>query len=734
MPLWGLARKCEADGADEADPQPSPPDGDALQAEARPRRRAFRLAVFGVFCVVALALLMAWLTRKRIADEIISGQLEKMDLPATYTVESIGHRCRSAAQSGDRRSRPPGSHRRARQGGDRAALGHARCSGRITLEKPRLYGSYRGGKFSFGSLDKVLFTGSKEPFRLPDLDVAVVDGRGLLESDYGPVGIKLEGSGRLRGGFSGVLAAVAPQAAYGDCNAEGASLFGKLTVKAEKPHFAGPLRLGSLACSKQQLRLAKAAVGLDVTLDPRLDGAEGKVDLASGALGLGDQRAASTSGKARFAWRGQALTADYEFDAAGIATPQAALAALGVSGALRGQDNFARIEITGDATGSGLRVGKGLDNALVSAGEAAKDTFAAPLLAQLRGALLREGQMSRFTASFIHRQTGASANLVVPQAALIGSSGQSLLALSKLQLSAGGSAAPKLSGNFATGGAGIPRISGRMESGAGGALAMRLAMQEYAAGTSRLAMPELVLAQSSNGALGFAGSVRLSGPLPGGAASNLALPIEGNWSQARGLAVWRKCVPVSFDSLALANLTLRKRSLTLCPQPGGAILASDARGTRLAAGTSALDLSGMLGATPIRITGGAAGFAWPGALAMRSVDVALGDPRDPSRFRIANLAARIGKDVAGRFTGGNVSLAEVPLDVLDGSGAWRFADGRLTLSDVAFRLEDRELDDRFQPLVSAGCFAAPGQQPDYRTGGHARTAEPARSGARRYPS
>ena len=688
--------------ADDDDLKTAPDD--ALAAPGRTLRRWWRV-LLGVGLLIVLALIIAWFSRERIAENIVSGQLDSLGLPATYQVEAIGtdEQVLRNVVIGDPQ-RPDLTIERVRV--RLLPRWGVPALGRITLEKPRLYASYRGGKLSFGSLDPLIFTGSKEPFRLPDLDVALVDGRGLVESDYGPVGLKLEGAGQLRDRFSGVLAAVAPRAAYGSCAAQGASLYGRLNISGEKPHFTGPLRLGSLACEPQDLRLARVAIGLDATFDPQLDGAEGKLDLASGAISLGAQRAASSSAKARFTFRQQALTADYELGAARIETEQAALGSLAASGTMRAQDNFARIELTGDASGSGLRLGAGLDHALASAGEVASDTFAAPLIAQLRSALQREGRSSRFTASFIHRQTGgqagAGANLVVPRAALVGSSGQTLLALSRLQLSAGGSAAPLLSGNFATGGAGLPKISGRMERSGSGALAMRLTMLEYAAGASRLAMPELVLAQSSNGALGFAGSVRLSGPLPGGAASNLALPIEGNWSAGRGLAMWRKCVAVSFDSLALANLTLRKRGITLCPRPGAPILASDGRGTRLAAGAAALDLAGKLGETPIRITGGATGFAWPGALAMRSVDVALGDPADPSRFRIANLAARIGSDVAGRFTGGNVNLAEVPLDVLEGSGGWRFANGALSLSDVAFRLEDRDKDDRFQPLVSQG--------------------------------
>ena len=279
---------------DEADPQASPPDGDALQAEARPRRRAFRLAVFGVFCLVALALLMAWLTRKQIADEIISGQLEKMGLPATYTVESIGPDAEVLRNLviGDP-ARPDFTAERVRVAiVPRWGMPDV---GRITLEKPRLYGSYKGGKISFGSLDKVLFTGSTEPFRLPDLDVAIVDGRGRLDSDYGPVGFKLAGAGALRDGFAGELAAVLPEVAVGGCKAGRTSLYGQLSVNNEKPHFTGPVRMAELACPAQGLRLGAAGMQLDAVIDPRLDGAEGKFSLFGQRLAASSAKLASAN-------------------------------------------------------------------------------------------------------------------------------------------------------------------------------------------------------------------------------------------------------------------------------------------------------------------------------------------------------------------------------------------------------------------------------------------------------
>ncbi len=152
----------------------------------------------------------------------------------------------------------------------------------------------------------------------------------------------------------------------------------------------------------------------------------------------------------------------------------------------------------------------------------------------------------------------------------------------------------------------------------------KLQMAEYRAGTSRLALPELVLVQNRDGSLGFGGRALLTGPLPGGMARNLALPLDGIWSPRGGLAVWRRCIDLRFDELGYANLTLTNRQLLVCPGPGGAILRADAGGVKLAAGAPSLNVAGRLGTTPIRIASGAVGFAMPGSLSARSLNITLG--------------------------------------------------------------------------------------------------------------
>ncbi len=673
-------------------------------AEAEPvRMRPRRRRVLGVLALILfIALATAWLTRKQIAENVISGQVDQLGLPATYKVESIGLQKQviSNVVIGDP-AHPDLTIERVE-----AAVTTwwgMPTIGRVTLVRPRFHGTYRNGKLSFGSLDKLLFEGpSKGPFRLPDYDLSIVDGRGQMETDFGPVGFKAEGKGPLRGGFSGIAAAIAPEAELNGCKGRQASLYGTVTTAGDKLTFSGPLRLAGLACPGLGTRLGAAGMQIDTTFDPAFDGAEGKLSLTASELAYDGQRVGQVGGDVQFTFRKRALTASYEVGLTGYDGPEARLATLTAKGAIRTQDLFTRVQSDGSLSGNGLRTGNKLDIALAGMQRSSAGTLGEPLIGKLRGALAREQASSRFSGEFLLRKTGAATSLTVPQASLRGASGQPLLAVSRLQLEKTGSAAPMIDGAFATGGLGMPRLVGRFETRAGKGFTARFTLPEYAAGNARIELPDMMLVQLRDGSMGFAGSARLSGALPGGSARELVLPLKGSRTPAGNLAVWRECTPVRFDSLSLAGLTLDRRAVTLCPPTGGAILASDARGTRLAAGAPSLAVTGRLGETPARIASGPIGFAWPGNLSARMLDVALGPPQTASRFRITNLSAKLGATVAGRFAGADVTLNAVPLDILGAEGDWSYANGRLSLANASFRLEDREVQDRFVPMLSQG--------------------------------
>lgn len=669
-------------------------------------RRIGCYAALVVLAIIAIGLAILWANRERIADNVIADELASLGIDATYKIERIGGRRQVLTDIVVGDPRHPDLTVERAEVIIRHRFGFPAISA-VRLVRPRLHGTYRNGNLSFGELDPLIFPEREErPFELPDFALAVEGGRGLLETDYGPIGIALSGSGRLRGGFAGELAATSPQLAFPSCDATRPTLYGRISVADERPKFEGPLRLARLECGKQGISLGSAAVQLSARADKTLAAFEGKAGLRTGRAAFGGNSLAALTGTTEFSWREGGLTTRYKLRARNLATAQANATRLDFNGSLRARRNFDRLELDGEFDGQGVRLGSELDAAIADAAEATRDTLLGPILAQVRRGLAAEGRDSRLAGELTMRRTGERTSIVVPGASLRGGSGATLLALSRFQVVTGGGAAPRFAGNFSTGGEGLPRLAGRMEQRPGGAVEVRMSMAEYAAGSSRLAVPELVLVQRPDGTLGFAGQVRATGALPGGRAEALLLPVSGSWSPSHGLALWNDCTTLRFERLQLANLSLDRRSLTLCPPRGTSMVRYDGRGLRIAAGAPSLQLAGRLGETPIAIRSGAVGFAYPGALSARQLVVRLGPAATATTFAINDLSAELGKDIAGRFAGTDVRLFAVPLDLLGASGNWRYANGRLSLTDGAFRMEDRQNPDRFRPLIAQGATLA----------------------------
>jgi hypothetical protein len=671
-------------------------------AEMAVGRRSFwrRWIIFPLLLILGLAFLAFWLQRETIADNVIGNYLRSRHVQATYHIESIGgtRQILTDIVVGDPK-RPNLTIERA-EVVVRYRLGLPGIA-RLILTRPRLYGTYLDGKISFGALDPVLFTGKKRAFELPSYALELNDGRALLETDYGPVGIKADGKGYLRDGFAGVIAATAPQLAFAQCRLAGTTLYGTVKIDAARPAFNGPLRLRSLDCGGGPLRLGQTSLGTELRLDRDFAGGDGKVNGNTRAARYGDALADALRLSGKVSFRKGEVTSSYELSGDGLKHPQVQLAGFTAKGTLRAGKGFDRMRLESGFAGQGFQPGAGFDHALQQATESARDTLAGAVLRKLRGALALEASGSSFNGEASLLKTGSVFSLVVPEAALTGGSGERLFSLSRFQYGGGRNGLPRLSGSFATGGRDLPRIEGRILQRGSEGFTAQLAMARYEADGGSIAVPSLAVV-SKGEAIGFAGRAIVSGDLPGGHAEGLLLPLSGNWSSAAGLALWRQCTKLTFDSLRFANLTLERRGLTVCPAKGAPIVRYGAGGLHIAAGVPSLDVAGRLGTTPIAIRSGPIGFAYPGTLSARQMLVTLG-PRDTATtFAVSDLTAKIGKTVSGRFDGADVKLFSVPMNIVSATGAWDYTDGRLSIADGAFRLVDRQQPARFEPLVARG--------------------------------
>ncbi len=670
-----------------------------LDAEPPKRRRWPKvLGIAGGVVLVAVGGL--WLTSDVIVDNIIGSQMKDRGIAGSYKIESSGlsRQVLTNLVIGDP-AHPDLTIERA-EVTILPRFGFP-AIGEVKLVRPRLYGSYKGGKLSFGSLDKFLFTGSKEPIRLPDIDLNIEDGRARIVSDYGEIGAKLGGKGNLQGGFAGELAAVAPALALPGCNAKDASLYGTITIAAKRPRLQGPVRLASLDCPGTKAKLAQAGIQADVTLDETLDGGDANLSLKSGAAAYGANRARELGGTLDLTYRKAALTSRYDLAAHGLNTPQLSAGSLGAKGMLRAGMSPSHAESEGTVSGADLIPGPDLGKALAAAQGSAKGSLAEPLLAQMRSALARQSKGSQLAADFVMRRKDSATTLVIPKGRVTGGSGDTLLSLTKGQILAGNGAPLRLAGNFTTGGAGLPRIEGRMEQAANGTTLIRGSMAEYRAGTARLALPELALAQARNGTVGFTGRALASGALLGGSVESLNVPLDGRWEPGRAFELWRGCRQVRFASLTYAKVRLDGRAISLCPVGGTAIVRSGARGMTLSARAPGLDLTGQLGDTAMHITSGP--LMVSGAkLSATALTLTLGSGKVPTRlvFAAIDTLPGAGKGMSGTFSGASGAIESVPLDLTQGAGRWHFEDGRLAVSGMGFTLLDSAQVDRFAPLMS----------------------------------
>ncbi len=674
----------------------------AEKVAPRRKRRIGRWILLTFLLVNVIGAAWVWLNREELAADLITDTLEGYGVRATYTIESIepDRQVITDIVVGDP-DRPDLTIERAELRVE-ARLGLPGV-GELTLIRPRLFGTYIDGELSFGELDPLLFAGEQGPFEFPDLIVHLDDGRALIEGDRGPVALRLAGEGHLRGGFAGEIAVVAPQLVLPGCSAEQATLFGEVSIDAERPKFDGPLRFSSLACKDTGLSIADGGLQIEARADRNLEDFEGSAGMESGRIALTQVQMAGSKGSLDFTFRGGDLTAQFGLQGRDITNPNMRAALFEVDGLLRTREDFANLEIEAEMQGRNVLPGQELLSLLGAAVEASEGSLAQDLLERFRTSLASELQGNELSGRLTGRREGEQMSLVIPEARLRGRSGASVLALSRFQAGLSEEGVPVFTGNFSTGGAGLPRIAGNIDQPLGGLFSMRLVMEEYAAGQSRIALPRLNLDQQSSGSYALSGDLRTSGPLPGGIAENLELPISGTIAGNGDIALWHECTPVVFDRVELSNLALDRHRLDLCPPSGSSILAYDANGLQLAAGVPSLGLNGMLGETPIQIESGPVGMAYPGVVTASQLNVALGPQGSTMRFAIEDLSARLGEDeLGGTFNGTDVLLTAVPLDILQAGGNWSYGDDGLVLSGARFILEDREQEDRFKPLLARG--------------------------------
>ncbi|AWW75043.1 exoprotein [Erythrobacter sp. KY5] len=676
-----------------------------------PDRWRWRFSLLTVIFVIVFGS-AAWIERDRIAANLIDDALEANGIEATYEISEIGPQRQVIKDVvvGDPLS--PDLVIEQVNVDVVLTLGTPQI-GRVELVRPRLYGAIRDGRLSLGALDPVLYAESDGPPGLPAFDIAIVDGRARIESDFGVIGAKLDGAGRLDGGFEGIIAATAPGIGTENCSVDSLTVYGDVLVDSGRPIFDGPVRLRGLDC--EGASMASADIAARVEFSDTFDSFDSNLGIAAADIGYGGDAASALDGKVDLLWRFGGdrqgamgdFSARHDLVASGVTSAYANIGQLGAEGQLRFTNSMSRGEWSARFTGERAELALDARSAFADLREASEGTFIASLLAKAERGLTNGLRDARLAGDVTVRTNPQGLRVIVPEARLRSADGQTLLALSRVSYSQSDEAGNLLTGNFFTGGADLPQINGRMDRRANGDIAVRMATAEFGSGDDALAVPRLTLLQSAGGAISFNGLVQAEGALPGGKVDGLLVPLEGTYSASAGLAIGRRCTAVAVRGLELYQLSLDERRVTVCPQAGASAMVRYRDALDISIATQALDLSGAIGDSRARLSASSAVLRYPGPFELRGFEAVIGDPDNAVRFAAEQLEGRLGESMGGTFSGASAAMDVVPLDLSQLSGNWSYQDGALLVEDGAFRVSDRVdpangADPRFEPLMARG--------------------------------
>ncbi|WP_202187871.1 YdbH domain-containing protein [Blastomonas sp. CCH10-E1] len=676
------------------------------------RRMAWplRVALYGV-ALLGLAGLVAWTQREDIARNLIGNELEARGIEARYDIESIGVGRQTVRNLvlGDPK-RPDATI--ARLSVDVSGGLFGLRIDQVIVEGLRGYGRLDKGRVSFGSLDKLLYTDSKEPFRLPRLDLTLRDARVRIESPYGTIGVKADGRGNLRDGFKGQVAAIGAGLAYQGCALDRPSLFGTVSIADERPAFRGPMRFSGLACDRGGVAVGQSSLALRAEANAALDRVEGALIPAVGAIRADGFAANGLGGRLGFVIKGQQIDGDVDLALADPATAGIGFRRFGARGKavvrLGGASPDLRFE--GDLRGESLAVARERLAGLDSAVKASANLPIAPLVQRMVSAARRALPGSDLAMTVDARARGAETAFAIPRLSLSGARGERLVGGNSLSVRRVGEEW-QLAGNLATRAVCVhrqlerigplPVAQLRIVPRGQGAYALKLAMDAYSAGDASLALPQFEALWNGRGELDFAGSARLSGPFPGGRVEGLALPLQGRWSEAGGFAMYDACQTVRVERLRVSNFASGRQALTLCPDRGRSIVRSGPGGLQMAARLAGpTRLQGKLGSSDLALAAGAVRIDFPGSARLSDVDLLIGPAQSGTHITAGDFSVDLGGALGGTYADAEATIGAVPLVLTHGAGRWSFANAILDVQGDEWLLRDRQAPAGFQPLIT----------------------------------
>ena len=224
--------------------------GDTIVVRRRthPWRRLAIIVACTILGLTLIGVIAVWIERRPIASHFLQQEFQQRGVQSSYHLDKIGLRTQQVSNLVIGDPKRPDLTAKYAQVQMRVKWNGNFEVYRIVARGVRLRGRLVHGKVSWGQIDKLMPPPSNKPFALPNFVIDVADTTISLATPFGPLGVAIDGNGRLSGGFKGRVALSSPRLAPGHCEALQLRANLAVSVVARHPHVEGPVGLARFTC------------------------------------------------------------------------------------------------------------------------------------------------------------------------------------------------------------------------------------------------------------------------------------------------------------------------------------------------------------------------------------------------------------------------------------------------------------------------------------------------------
>jgi hypothetical protein len=654
-----------------------------------------------VTLLIALVVLIAivWVERRPIATHYLKGEFERRGITASYHLDRVGLRTQEVhdlvigdPKRPDLIARHAIIQMRLKWDGSFEVY-------RVFARGVRLRGRYVHGKVSWGQIDKLMPPPSKKPFALPEFVLDVADSSISLATPFGPVGLAVQGNGKLSGGFAGRAAVVSPQLVPGRCAAVNLRANVALAVVAKHPRVDGPLTLDRFTCPLSRFDIAAPRFDAKASFNEAFTSVDGSGRMAITTLVAGANGLANFAGDITYKGSLDHVGGQVKLSAqkSRMATIYADRTRLNGRYNLSGREGT--FSMVGDYAADSAMLDPSMIVGVTQPLAAAAKTPIGPVVSGIGDAINRTAHNFNSAGQIRVVNFPGGGAVRVTQANIIGPNG------ARARLSGGSGVtyywpayALRIDSDIQMGGGGLPqgRLSLRQPHTYSPISGVADLAPYTAANGQRLALSPIRFGPGPGGSTALSTVAQLDGPFPNGRVQALRLPITGRVGHGGSFAFGTACAVVSWNSFQMSALQLGQARLPICPigpamvykQPNGPVQASARLG--------ATALNGRLGTSPLRLST-AGGQIIGQRFGFNALSMRLGRSASPIAFDAARFGGSFAAGTRGDFSGARATIGTVPVLLSQASGTWNIKGSDFMLAGNSL-VSDRDANPRFYPL------------------------------------